>query len=171
MTSYACTRGGCPEAGESLPFELFVVHALDHVNEGLAHMTDSISQLQAADADEQNALDANTTALKGLVDEQVVFLGGIKADLAGLGNNDQVSAIAVKIEARAAQLQAATAQVTQLQSDQSGFDQTAAIPASPVDPGTAPATPIDSTDDGATTLPVDAPVGAEDGTEAASPTD
>jgi hypothetical protein len=169
MTSYACTRGDCPEVGESLPFELFVVHALDHVNEGLAHMTDSISQLQAADADEQNALDANTTALKGLVDEQVVFLGEIKADLAGLGNNDQVSAIAVKVEARAAQLQAATAQVTQLQSDQTGFD--AGIPASPADAGTAPATPIESTDDGATTLPVDAPVGLGDGTEAASPTD
>lgn len=93
-------------------------------------MTDAIQNLTQADADNAAAQDAVAAAVASLASEQVQFITDIRADLAGLGNNDQVSAIAVKLETRAAALSGIVAQVGQLQSDQVAED-TADAPAAP----------------------------------------
>jgi hypothetical protein len=134
MTSFACPRCGF----DNEAFEAYTVHAFAHLFEEITTMSNSIDQLTTADQDEAAAEQGVSAAVGNLAAEQAQFLTDIKAALAGLGNNDQVSAIAADIEGRVTALNAIAAQVQQEQADQ-----VAADPATPVTP------PADGTGDGA----------------------
>lgn len=118
-TPYGC--GWCAD-GRMRDFEPFIVHQLWHINREIQKMTDQIEELQAADNAEGAAELRLATAVGALATQQSVFLADVKTALAGLGSNDQVTAIVNDITSRQAQLQALADQATQLAQDQASAD-------------------------------------------------
>lgn len=131
MTTWKCAHNACVDAVLSRGFEDHVIHTLEHLTKETRAMTDQLAGLQAADAALGASVDAEGAAVAALAAQQSTFLGDVKLALAGLGNNDQVTAIINDLNTRQAQLDAIGAQVTQLAADQAAAD-----------PETAPAAPV-----------------------------
>lgn len=126
-----CRWPGCPESTRPTTFEDQVLHMLDHLRRDLITVTDSVTQLDANVTGLEGSVDTLGADVKDLATENAVFLGDILNDLAKLGNNDQVNAIAQRVAAKKAALDTMAAQVTQLTTDEVAEDTQVSTPVVP----------------------------------------